>query len=119
MKKLSSKRIVCFAMALLLMMAQLSLTISASSEETTSVLEDVHINAAPRDESIAIIDSESSLLPVTPRSLPSSVDLSDSAYFPPIGNQRNIGNCTSWAAVYYQFGYQVASKYSLNVSLLS
>ena len=26
-----------------------------------------------------------------------------------------MSTCSSWAAVYYQFGYQVASKYSLNV----
>jgi C1A family cysteine protease len=41
--------------------------------------------------------------------VPSSVDLSQSNYFPPIGNQGEIGSCASWASVYYQFGYQVAA----------
>ncbi len=31
-------------------------------------------------------------------------------------NQFNVGNCTAWASTYYQFGYQVASKYSLDVN---
>lgn len=37
--------------------------------------------------------------------LPSSVDNSNSPYFPPIGNQRSIGSCGAWAGVYYQFTY--------------
>lgn len=40
--------------------------------------------------------------------LPSSCDLSQDIYFPPIGDQGNVGSCTSWAATYYQFTYQVA-----------
>lgn len=39
-------------------------------------------------------------------SLPSSVDLSTSAYFPPIGNQGAYGSCVSWATTYYQFTYE-------------
>ncbi|MBQ8001095.1 MAG: hypothetical protein IJ298_07860 [Ruminococcus sp.] len=42
--------------------------------------------------------------------------MSNSIYFPEVGDQGQIGSCTSWAAVYYQFGYQVASKYSLDVT---
>ncbi|MCM1227455.1 MAG: dockerin type I domain-containing protein [Clostridium sp.] len=41
-------------------------------------------------------------------SVPTSWDLStnsDSKYFPPIGNQGNIGSCNSWASTYYQFTY--------------
>ena len=40
--------------------------------------------------------------------LPSSLDLSDSVYFPPIDNQGGVKSCTSWATTYYQFTYQVA-----------
>ena len=40
--------------------------------------------------------------------LPSSCDLSQDSYFPPIGDQGQVGSCTSWAATYYQFTYQVA-----------
>ena len=38
-------------------------------------------------------------------SLPNNVDNSQSPYFPPIGNQGNIGSCGPWAQVYYQFTY--------------
>lgn len=37
--------------------------------------------------------------------LPSRCDLSTSKYFPPIGDQGNIGSCVSWATTYYQFTY--------------
>lgn len=40
-------------------------------------------------------------------SLPSSVDLSTSPCFPPIGNQGSIGSCTAWASTYYQYSYEV------------
>lgn len=40
--------------------------------------------------------------------LPSSCDLSQDNYFPPIGDQGSVGSCVSWAATYYQFTYQVA-----------
>ena len=39
--------------------------------------------------------------------LPSSVDLSKSPCFPPIGNQGSIGSCTAWASTYYQYSYEV------------
>ncbi len=40
-------------------------------------------------------------------SLPSSVDLSTSPCFPPIGNQGSVGSCTAWASTYYQYSYEV------------
>lgn len=39
--------------------------------------------------------------------LPSSVDLSNTAYFPAIGNQKNLGACGPFATAYYQFTYEV------------
>jgi hypothetical protein len=39
-----------------------------------------------------------------------SVDLSTSIYFPPIGNQYSAGACAPWAMVYYAFGFQVAKQ---------
>lgn len=39
--------------------------------------------------------------------LPSSVDLSNSVYFPKIGNQGSIGSCTAFATAYYQFTYEI------------
>lgn len=38
--------------------------------------------------------------------LPSSVDLSETSYFPPIGNQQQMGSCVAWATTYYQFTYE-------------
>lgn len=40
-------------------------------------------------------------------SLPSSVDLSTSKYFPSIGYQYG-GSCAAWSTVYYQFSYEAA-----------
>ncbi|MEE0060053.1 MAG: starch-binding protein [Acutalibacteraceae bacterium] len=37
--------------------------------------------------------------------LPSSVDNSQSKYFPAIGNQNSLGSCIAWAQGYYQFTY--------------
>ncbi len=41
-------------------------------------------------------------------SLPSSVDLSATSYFPPIADQTVNGPCASFATTYYQFTYEVA-----------
>ncbi|MEE1125171.1 MAG: starch-binding protein [Acutalibacteraceae bacterium] len=38
-------------------------------------------------------------------SLPSSVDNSQSEYFPAIGSQGGIGACVAWSQTYYQFTY--------------
>lgn len=38
-------------------------------------------------------------------SLPDNVDNSQSSYFPKIGDQGQLGSCTFWAQVYYQFTY--------------
>ena len=39
--------------------------------------------------------------------LPSSVDNSQSIYFPEIGNQGQIGSCVAFAQAYYQFTYEM------------
>lgn len=46
--------------------------------------------------------------------LPSSVDLSESYAFPPIGDQKGYGSCAAWATTYYQFGYEVAQMENWN-----
>lgn len=40
--------------------------------------------------------------------LPSSVDLSEDMYFPPIDSQGHINSCAAWASTYYQFTYEMA-----------
>ncbi len=44
---------------------------------------------------------------ISTTSLPSSVDLSTSKYFPSIGCQQG-GSCSAWSTVYYQFSYEAA-----------
>ena len=39
--------------------------------------------------------------------LPAKVDNSQSRFFPEIGDQGQIGSCTSWAQTYYQFTYMM------------
>lgn len=55
-------------------------------------------------EEEAILDST---LPNTYSELPSSVNLSNDKYFPPIGQQVG-GSCAAWATTYYQFTYEAA-----------
>jgi hypothetical protein len=43
----------------------------------------------------------------TQSSLPSSVDLSKTGFFPKIGNQSSYNSCVAWATTYYQFSYEV------------
>lgn len=52
-------------------------------------------------------DQSSISIPKTISALPTSVDLSTSPCFPPIGNQGGIGSCTAWASTYYQYSYEV------------
>ena len=70
-------------------------TFDSNDYETGLLLDDI----VPEDE-----DN----LPEYEGELPSSIDLSQDIYFPPIGNQSG-GSCTAWATTYYQFGYQVAA----------
>lgn len=41
------------------------------------------------------------------KDLPKSVDLSESKYFPKIGDQGGLGSCGVWSAAYYQFSYEL------------
>ena len=43
----------------------------------------------------------------TKANLPSSVDNSQSIYFPKVGNQGSIGSCAAFAQAYYQFTYEM------------
>lgn len=50
------------------------------------------------------INSQNSIMATS--GLPSNVNLSTSVYFPNIGNQGQIGSCTAFSAVYYQYSYE-------------
>ena len=41
------------------------------------------------------------------KNLSDAVDLSQTKYFPAIGNQGGLGACCVWASVYYQFSYEL------------
>jgi hypothetical protein len=49
-------------------------------------------------------------------SLPSNVDNSVTQYFPPIGNQANVGSCVAWSVGYYTNTYYNAMKYGWDLS---
>lgn len=46
-------------------------------------------------------------IPTTTASVPSSVDLSTSPCFPPIGDQGRLSSCVAFATTYYQYSYEV------------
>lgn len=48
--------------------------------------------------------------------LPTSVDLTTSEYFPPIGDQANQGSCASFAIGYYCKTYQEAKEHNWNLT---
>lgn len=46
--------------------------------------------------------------------LPKSIDLSKTNYFPPIGDQGYLNSCTTFATVYYQYSYEVNRLNKIN-----
>ena len=65
------------------------------------------------DEWEAMVGNMTILDYVTPTTLTSStsLDLSQSIYFPKIGNQGSLGSCAAWAEVYYSLGYLTAKAH--------
>ncbi len=49
------------------------------------------------------------------KSLPPNIDLSQTNYFPAIGDQGNLGSCASFATTYYAATYQTARKREMNL----
>jgi len=47
---------------------------------------------------------------------PSSVDHTNSSWFPPIGNQDGEGSCVAWAVGYYMKTFQEAKEHGWNLS---
>ncbi|MEE0265455.1 MAG: carbohydrate binding domain-containing protein, partial [Acutalibacteraceae bacterium] len=74
--------------------------------------EGVEIISSP-EEYLSIVNGGASTYSEDPQgsvTLPESYDNStggNQKYFPPIGDQGNIGSCACWAQVYYQFSYAV------------
>ena len=47
---------------------------------------------------------------------PTSMDLTDTLWFPPIGNQDGEGSCTAWAVGYYVKTFQEAKEHGWNLT---
>lgn len=65
---------------------------------------------ADKNESVAsdIQRKNIELAPVgNSSSLPYTVDLSTSKYFPPVGNQGGLGSCATFSTTYYQLSYEM------------
>ena len=67
--------------------------------DTDDYIDAVRATAASNDE---IRNAENAV-----NSKATSVDNSQSPYFPEVGNQGSIGSCGAWATVYYQFTYEM------------
>jgi hypothetical protein len=53
---------------------------------------------------------------VSTQSVPSSLDLSTTQWFPPIGNQGTEGSCVAWAVGYYTKTFQEAKEHNWDLS---
>lgn len=81
----------------------------AQAVETTVNEEDVCSCGGCLEDDLSYYtpDTRYSSAAVTRTVLPSSVDLSTSPCFPPIGNQGAKGSCAAFATTYYQYTYEV------------
>ncbi|WP_044975429.1 hypothetical protein [Ruminococcus sp. HUN007] len=59
------------------------------------------------DELCSEMEFSADLAYASADTLPESVDLSESPFFPPIGDQGGLGSCSAWATTYYQFTYEM------------
>nr|WP_319473379.1 chitobiase/beta-hexosaminidase C-terminal domain-containing protein [uncultured Sphaerochaeta sp.] len=72
---------------------------------------------APMSESqIRNLKTISSLGDLYHETLPSEVDLSNTQYFPPIGNQGRKGSCSAFSDAYYIHTYNEAREHGWNLS---
>ncbi|MFX1392388.1 MAG: CARDB domain-containing protein [Promethearchaeota archaeon] len=77
--------------------------------------------APPTEKSLEKLIGKTRIIEVLQESLISpgwgaSKDISTEMYFPPVGNQGAQGSCTSWANIYYAYGYMEAEDYGWDAS---
>ncbi len=69
----------------------------------------------PTTEELEKLIGKVSLIDIIPESgfqnYRASADISAEIYFPVVGDQASQGSCTSWANVYYAYGYMEAKDY--------
>lgn len=75
--------------------------------------------APPREEEYELLKDipfVESISTMTYEQLPSSIDLTTSQYFPPVGNQGSQGSCAAWSAGYYCHTFEQAKAHNLDAS---
>ncbi len=88
--------------------------VSAFAEESINET-DVSLGCiSETQEEIEAFFGEPKTFVTTRATLPSSVDLSKDVCFPLIGDQKNLGACSSFATTYYQFTYEVNKMNGVN-----
>ncbi len=85
------------------------LSVTANDDMLIPVDFSVYGTGCLDDEDIMMEDAEDNEddLPLDRTILPTAVDLSADAAFPPIRNQGIINSCTAWATTYYTYTYMV------------
>ena len=106
------KRIVSIIVSCVLVVSTVVFNISV--EAVTNPFNCNFVTGAIQETIVPISDNDTSGLPAISGTLPSTVDLSESDYFPCVRSQDSMLSCTAWATTYYQFGYQVAAMNSWN-----
>lgn len=81
-------------------------TTAAETATSEYGLGDIGISASEENTYFSQFDNAADEAGYESAQIASSVDLSTSSYFPPIGNQGSLGSCVSWASTYYQFTYE-------------
>ncbi|MFW9872923.1 MAG: C1 family peptidase, partial [Candidatus Thorarchaeota archaeon] len=74
---------------------------------------------APSEEDLEALIGKISVLELisdSPQRYMATADISTEIYFPVVGDQGYQGSCTSWANVYYAFGYLEAKDYGWDAS---
>ena len=101
-----------------LLSALLTLSVSSTLSVNASYPSDYYydpddVNSVPAlsvreyDELCAELEFSRDMAYASSAKLPESVDLSESPFFPPIGDQGGLGSCSAWATTYYQFTYEM------------
>ncbi|WXR62572.1 C1 family peptidase [Peptostreptococcaceae bacterium AGR-M142] len=75
--------------------------------------------APPREEEYELLKNipfVESVPTMTYEQLPSSINLTTSKYFPPVGNQGSQGSCAAWSAGYYCHTFEQAKAHDLDAS---
>ena len=108
---MKTQKIISLLLVITIIAVLASSTIYVSAEENEVLYLETGEGNIDSGDPILYYENETSIVY---DNLPSSVDLSNSQYFPCIRTQGEVGSCAAWATTYYQFGYQVAKMNGWN-----